>query len=147
MKINIFKLRLDEPYNSADLDEINDFISKVKVTKSVSQFVQKDIPYWSLVFFYEEKIEDFAKEKKILYSKDTPLNEEQQKIYNTLREWRQDVANDYNVPAFYICHNSELITFSILKPKTIEEFHKIKGWNGKKLEKYGEEILSILNSF
>jgi superfamily II DNA helicase RecQ len=147
MKINSFKLRIDEPFNLSDLDEINDFISKVKVTKSVSQFVQKDIPYWSLVFFYEEKNEAYTNEPKILYPKDTPLNEEQQKIYNALSDWRNEVAKSLKVPQFYICHNSELITFSIIQPKEMNDFNKIKGWNGKKLEKYGEEIISIINAF
>lgn len=145
MKIKSFKLHLDEPYNIDDENVINDFISNVKVTKSISQYIQKDSPYWSLVFFYEEKSGDTA--DKVLFSKDTPLNEEQQKIYNALSDWRNEIAKSLKVPQYFICHNSELITFSIIQPRDMSDFNKIKGWNGKKLEKYGEEIISIINSF
>lgn len=147
MKVKSFKLRIDEPYNIEDQNNINEFINKVQIKKSVSQYVQRDIPFWSFVFFYEDKIEDKTSKDKILYPKDTELNEEQKRIYDALRDWRQEVANQLRQPPFFVCHNSELVTFSIIQPRKIEDFEKIKGWNGRKLEKYGEEIISIINAF
>lgn len=147
MKVKSFKLRVDETYSIEDQNIINEFISKVQIKKSVSQFVQRDIPFWSFVFFYEDKSETDKNDDKILYPKDTELNKEQKRIYEALRDWRLEVANQLGQPPFFVCHNSELVTFSIIQPRKIEDFDKIKGWNGKKLEKYGEEIISIINAF
>ena len=46
-----------------------------------------------------------------------------------------------------ISHNSELKNIAIKKPENKNQLRKIKGFGEVKVEKYSEEILSILNEF
>ena len=44
-----------------------------------------------------------------------------------------------------ICHNSELIDLAMYKPSNLDELQKIKGFGKQKSERFGEDILAILN--
>ena len=45
-----------------------------------------------------------------------------------------------------ICHNSELIDLAMYKPSNLDELQQIKGFGKQKLERFGEDILAILNA-
>lgn len=62
-----------------------------------------------------------------------------------LRRWRLNLANSQNVPAFRILHNSQLYSIVKIKPKTITEFTKIKGFGSKTIEKYGNHLIMNIN--
>lgn len=67
-------------------------------------------------------------------------------MYSALKEWRSELAQEKNRPTYTICHNSELLNIIIQNPKTMSDFRKIKGFGDIKIEKYGNEILNILNA-
>ena len=54
---------------------------------------------------------------------------------------------DLGWSAFRICHNSHLMAIVDAKPETLEELAKVKGFGEVRTEKYGEDILAILNAF
>ena len=115
-------------------------MDNVFVHETKSKLIKSDkITYWSIVVFY------FKADKDKLTKND--LTEEDRIVYEALAEWRRDVAVDIQRPAFVVCHNSELIEIAQKRPKNNAELRKIKGWKNKKIEKYGEEVLAILNGF
>ena len=59
---------------------------------------------------------------------------------------RNDLAEKMEWKPFVICYNSHLIDISKTNPKTIEELKQIKGFGNTKAEKYGDDILSVLNA-
>jgi translin len=74
-----------------------------------------------------------------------PLDSKEQKIYETLDEWRNQKANEENIAPYIIAHNSMLIQIIKLHPKTIKELNAIKGFGERRINKYGKEIIAIIN--
>ena len=45
-----------------------------------------------------------------------------------------------------ICHNSELISIAVSKPSSVSQLKLIKGFGTIKSQKFGDEIISLLNA-
>ena len=68
-------------------------------------------------------------------------------LYETLRLWRKSKTEEFNVPAFTIMHQKTMLEIIRHLPKTEKQLLAINGIGKKMLEKYGVEILSIVNEF
>ncbi len=68
-----------------------------------------------------------------------------QELIQKLREWRSRKGREENLELYIILHNKTIETIAEIMPKNEEEFKAIKGLGGKKFEKYGQEILAIVN--
>lgn len=68
-----------------------------------------------------------------------------QEIIQKLKDWRSKKANLEGVERYVILHNKTIEEIAETLPKNEEEFKAIKGLGGKKFEKYGEDILAIVN--
>ena len=65
-------------------------------------------------------------------------------LYAALVAWRLQKAQDADVPAFTIAHNTTLKTISQVKPVTLSELKNVKGLGVKKMKLFGDEILDIV---
>jgi len=74
-----------------------------------------------------------------------PLDSGEQEIYQTLAAWRTRKANEENLPAYIIAHNSMLTQISRLHPKTLKDLNAVKGFGERRINKYGKEIINIIN--
>ena len=81
---------------------------------------------------------------KIGKMEDEILNKE---VYNALKSWRKIKATKENIRPYIIFSDSSLIEIANKKPNTKEELMNIRGMGEKKLERYGNEILKIVQSF
>ncbi|TSC76684.1 MAG: Exodeoxyribonuclease 7 large subunit [Parcubacteria group bacterium Gr01-1014_29] len=66
-------------------------------------------------------------------------------ILEILKQRRREIAQREGKELFKIFHNSVLEATAEALPKTKEELAEIKGWGKKKIEKYGDEIIAIIN--
>jgi len=66
-------------------------------------------------------------------------------LYSELREWRRDTAKLYHVPAFQILSDRVLLQISKIKPKDFQELEAIPGMSVTKLNKFGDDILELIN--
>ncbi|MCF7907129.1 exodeoxyribonuclease VII large subunit [Patescibacteria group bacterium] len=66
-------------------------------------------------------------------------------LLEKLREWRKKTARKEGVELFRVLNNKSLEDVARLKPQDKNELISIKGIKEKKYQKYGEEILSIVN--
>ncbi len=73
------------------------------------------------------------------------LNAEQENFYNALRTWRNERASRDGVPPYLIAHNDSLMQMATMSIKTQEDLLQVKGLGEKRVQKYGDEILRILN--
>jgi superfamily II DNA helicase RecQ len=148
MKVKAFQIRLEDEYLFTDQNNLNNFLSGVVVKKIATELVSGNINFWSVLTFYDEpKIEGrlpLSNENASLNIAD--FSAEEIHIYNTLKQWRHDKAKQLNVPNFMICHNSELMAISKVKPQSINDLKKIKGFGSKKINKLGDDIIALLNS-
>ena len=78
---------------------------------------------------------------------DIVLNAEEQKLYKHLKSFRFKASEKEKIPAYMVFHNTHLKNIASQQPKTKEEFLNIKGISTKKYEKYGEDVLKIVNEF
>lgn len=65
-------------------------------------------------------------------------------IYNKLKEYRLNISRHENIKAYFVFNNEALEQIVQLKPKTSSELMNIRGFGEKKIEKYGEGIISII---
>ena len=64
---------------------------------------------------------------------------------SALREWRSDVARRASVPAYVVLNDSELVGIATRRPATLAELAKCKGMGPIRLERWGDELLAVLN--
>jgi superfamily II DNA helicase RecQ len=150
MNLKIFRIRLDDKNLTADQEAINQFMEKVTVKKTATQFVPDEPDYWSVMVYYEngKSSEPAAKEtEKFSAEPNAELSPEEKEIIAALKQWRKDKASALNVPDFLICHNSELLSLTKKKPRTMAQLRDIKGFGDQKIAKHGDEIISVLNAF
>ncbi|KIF81774.1 DNA helicase RecQ [Noviherbaspirillum autotrophicum] len=72
------------------------------------------------------------------------LSVEEQVIFDKLRWWRVETARKHNVPAYVIFHDATMREIAKVKPGTLDELRNVSGVGEKKLETYGEEIVSLI---
>ena len=147
MRVKHFQIRLTNEYLQADEDSLNEFLKTVVVKKTTPQFViVGQTTYWSVLVFYDDisSLENHRNEKTVIDI--STLTEEERTRYEALRIWRNDLARRQVLSSFIIASNAELAAIAKLNPTTVEELHKVKGMGDKKISKYGEEIIGLLNS-
>ena len=66
-------------------------------------------------------------------------------LLSILKRWRKVVADREGVELFRVVSNKTLEEIAEKKPKTKEDFLKINGIKEKKFDKYGYELLKIVN--
>lgn len=151
MNIKTFQIRLGDQLHQ-DEQSLNQFMNSVTVKKTATEFVIDKINYWSILVYYGESVAQTltsfkeSTSDKISFPSDTILEKEESIVFNALQKWRNTVAIRTSLPGYMICNKSELITLSKVKPKNLEELGKIKGFSSKKLLKYGDDVLALLNS-
>ena len=148
MKIKVFHIRLTKEHLHLDQEAINQFLESVTVKKTATQLINSQPNFWTILVFYEDKKTESSERKseKITVAEDDALTETEQRIFEVLKQWRQDKANEMDVPVFMICHNSTLMTIAKLQPQNIEELANIKGFGPQRISKFGDEIIAVSNS-
>lgn len=141
--IQVFTIRIAAAYFESDQKKLNDFLGQVNFVKSEAHFVESE-EHWSVLIFYENK-------KVVRELRTGPMNEMDLSpgalyVLECLKEWRSEKAHKLNIAKYMICHNSELLQIAFHHPKDIVGLRKIKGFGEKKAEKYGEDIISLLNA-
>ena len=66
-------------------------------------------------------------------------------LYNALKEWRIEQAKSDGVPAFVVFNDRTLDEIASLRPHTLGELLNVNGIGPAKLDRYGDQILAILN--
>lgn len=150
MKVKAFQIRLNEIHQKIDQETVNNFLSGVTVKKTASSFVA-DSAYWSVLAYYTEdkpqlRLISNQKTDKLFFPADTELSEDEKRIYEALKDWRQGKADAQGLPSYLVAGNAELITISKVRPQSVEELIKIRGFGNQKIAKYGEDIIALLNS-
>ena len=143
MKVKVFTIRLTSEKMVSDQKVLNDFLETVKFVKSATHFVEaQDVSYWSVMVHFE----DLYETKKNEDPKEAKLNAKQLEVFQTLKQWSAEKAEKMKMANFMVCHNSELIDIAYNQPKSIDELRLIKGFGNRKAEKYGDDIISVLNA-
>lgn len=118
-------------------------------SKENKQYIEcKDIIETKTIEKLEEKIvenlEVKTNEKSSIPNKTG--DDDYEKIYKLLKEYRNKTSTQECLKAYMVFNNEELTSLIESKPRNKEELLKVRGFGLKKVEKYGESILEIINS-
>jgi ATP-dependent DNA helicase RecQ len=64
-----------------------------------------------------------------------------------LRQWRSAVANQENIAAFVVMHDTSLAEICRKRPASLAEIRGVSGFGERKTEHYGQQILDALERF
>jgi len=144
MQVKVFSIRLEAAFLEQDQQKLNEFLATITFKKSSVQFVENDESYWSVLVHYDVLENEIAmKQERKSYEDLAPKDKQ---LYSYLNQWRNEKSEQLKQKKFMICHNSELIDLAMYKPSNFDELQQIKGFGKQKTEKFGEDILSILNA-
>jgi DNA helicase II / ATP-dependent DNA helicase PcrA len=62
-----------------------------------------------------------------------------------LREWRTGASKRATVPAYVVLNDNELVGIAAARPRTLAELARCKGMGPVRLERWGDELLAVLN--
>ncbi len=145
MKVKVLKIRVSDQFQNMDEAILNDYLERFDIIDLHTQMVLGDINYWSVLINYEEK-QLKPNSNKNNSTPQEALSEEELIIYNKLKEWRTEKARDSQLPPYVIFHNAHLVSIAKHKPNTFEDFDNIEGLGKAKVEKYGNEVLAVLEN-
>ncbi len=77
-------------------------------------------------------------------SVETPFDPAQQELWDELRACRRRLADAQGVPPFMIFHDATLREMVRAAPASLEQLARISGVGVAKLERYGDEFLSVI---
>ena len=92
--------------------------------------------------------------KKMIEKKEMPAKppkdikeiiEQSNDVITRLKDWRGEISKIQNVPPYIIMRNRTLADIAEKMPQEPKDLEDIYGIGPKKIEKYGKEILSIIN--
>ncbi len=62
-----------------------------------------------------------------------------------LREWRSETAKHAKLPAYVVLNDTELVGIAARRPTTLAELARCKGMGPIRLERWGDEILAVVD--
>ena len=80
------------------------------------------------------------KERNVLFGADAELRE-------CLREWRRTAAKQQGVPAFVVMHDTALDELCRVRPASLSELLRVRGFGERKVKLYGEQIVDVVSRF
>ena len=109
-------------------DEIltNFTINKRVKHQSIEFFLAEGKPYWTVFLEYDTILEDNTE------SEISGLSDAEKMLFDRLKQWRREKANDEGVPVYIIATNREIKDVIKASPKNVEEVSAIKGFGRKR---------------
>ena len=65
-------------------------------------------------------------------------------VVERLRSWRLERSREDGVPAYVVLHDTTLRALAGIQPQTRDELAAVKGFGQVKVERYGDELLELL---
>ncbi len=120
-------------------DELNSFLRSQRVLAVEKAFVETG---WSFcVEWLEGGKPSFQKKGKVDYRE--VLTPEQFTAFSRLREKRKELAQRDGVQLYAVMTNEQLAEMVRLEIKSSDALHQISGLGSARIEKYGEEFMSL----
>jgi len=72
---------------------------------------------------------------------------EHPKLYSKLKAWRNEKADEMNVPVYMVLQQKTLMALVNILPASIDQLKTIKGFGKKKIKVFGDEIIEIIIAY
>ena len=145
MKAQLFTISTNKNQLEIDQNSLNDFLETIEVIKTDTAFLEEE-NCWSVLVLFKEKDEIAPIQTTSKSDIEVQLSDYDTQIYNHLKTWRSEKAEQLGWKNFMICHNSHLVEIAVNKPNSIDELKQIKGFGSAKTNQFGDDIISLLNA-
>ncbi|MHC1719901.1 MAG: HRDC domain-containing protein [Clostridiaceae bacterium] len=122
----------DLPYSDKQMYDIADFFLNL---------------HKSNTFDYSTKYLHGFDNEKTEVSNEDKIRIEDKPIYKDLKKYRYDKSKEEGVKAYFIFNNAQMEDLISEMPDSLEGIKKISGFGEVKCQKYGDEILEIINKY
>lgn len=104
-------------------------------------------PFLTLLIHCETALKkgDVAANSKPEVDPKSLLSDEEWPLYETLRQWRNEVAKEEGIPNYTIFKNAVLVDLVKKRPSSLAQLQTISGIGQNKAGKYGESLLSLIS--
>jgi ATP-dependent DNA helicase RecQ len=68
-------------------------------------------------------------------------------LWEALRDKRRQLSSEQGVPPYVIFHDTTLMGMLLHQPRSMDEFAEISGVGEKKLERYGQDFIAVIENF
>jgi len=152
LQLRLFTIPFSPRLGGFDDEPLRAFIADKQVHSLESwHFVHEGTPYWSFCVTYMLKEEppgiraghQDAKPDKEHWRKQ--LKDADWAVYNALREWRKARADEEGIPPYLVFTNEQLSQMILGRVSTLGALGALKQVGPSRVEKYGKDVLRILN--
>ena len=137
------ELKLYKPYYLFNDETLSELVLKKPKTKD-ELFAVKGFGETRYAQCGEDIITIIKNDDVLLDEKSQTNNDE---LIKKLKSYRMKKSIDENVKPYLIFNNAEMEDLILKMPKTKEELLNVKGFGTVKVDKYGDELIYILDSF
>ena len=134
---NIFRQLVSRNLLMVDVNEYNG----IKITEKGFAFLKRK----ESIDFRKLSVKQKARrDKTTRRSKPVLEDEDDQELFEKLKEARQAMAKKRRVPAYVIFHDKTLVELADKRPQSFEEMLEINGIGESKLKKFGQTLLDVI---
>lgn len=149
MRINTFEIRMDPMTRERDERVVNDFLGAVRVSRLHCGCL-RSCGSWAVMVIYNDQEGARTAERAARIGEFLPDGEEltpqECERFMALRTWRNDRAAAMGHKPFVIASNRDLLNVARSDVETPDDLLSIAGIGPRKAERYGEEIIAVLDS-
>jgi len=144
MQIRLFTIPVSD--KGTYTEELNRFLRSHKILEVENQLVSDPNGHsWCFCVKYVSSQLPYQKKGNIKIDYKNELDENTFKVFSKLREIRKQLAAEDAVPAYAIATDKELSEIAKLEKIEEKSLLTIRGFGEKKLEKYGNRLVKLLN--
>ena len=150
MRIKTFEIRIDPALREHDERTVNEFLSAVRVSRLHCGCL-RGRSSWTVIVVYNEQTADLPALQAALVGEFLPaapvdLTPQECERYEALRMWRDRRAADTGRKPFTIASNRDLLNVARSDIGSPEDLLSIAGFGPVRAERYGGEIVAVLDS-
>lgn len=120
-----------------------DHFNVLRLAGDWREFITGEQP---LMLRVSTKLKKVKPEKTAAKSRtESQLSDAEHELFEKLRAWRKEQAQERSVPAYIIFDNKTLVAIAEQAPKALAELAEVKGVGAMKLENYGDQLLELIN--
>lgn len=149
--MRVISMTFDSALGGFNDSELREFLKDKEVISIEDHFfIKNEVPFLTMVVKYfpfrQETDPALVPQGKRDEAWREMITDADMGTFNLLREWRSKRSREEGVPPYIVFTNKQLAQLIKENPSTVSHLERVDGVGKSRVEKYGKEVLEILNS-